>query len=129
MDGIWGKLIAWGKCCIYIRRTSSSHFFVLGFIDVFNIFQVISGRCLLVIEGMITTLFWQRVNQFLRSTTLYMPIIWQGSFNYPFEIFGFNRPGIEPGTSQTRSKCSTMHEDTSLVKLHAINHTENMHCY
>ena len=41
------------------------------------------------------TLFWQRLNQFLRWTTLYMTSIWQGSFNYQFEIFGLNRSGIE----------------------------------
>ena len=44
------------------------------------------------------TLFWQRVNQFLRWTTLYMSNVWQGGFNHQFEIVGFTRPGIEPGS-------------------------------
>ena len=46
------------------------------------------------------TLFWQRVNQFLRWTTLYMSSVGQGSFNYQFEIFGLTRPVIEPGHLQ-----------------------------
>ena len=43
------------------------------------------------------TMFWQRVNQFLRWTTIYMASIWQWSFNYQFEIVGLTRPRIEPG--------------------------------
>ena len=42
------------------------------------------------------TLFWQRVNQFLCWTTLYMSSVRQGSFNYHFEIFGLTWPEIEP---------------------------------
>ena len=37
-----------------------------------------------------------------------MSSFWRGSFNYQFEVFGFTRPGIEPGTFQTLSECSTM---------------------
>ena len=42
------------------------------------------------------TLFWQRVNKFLRWTNLFMSSIWQGSFKYQFEIFGLTLLGIEP---------------------------------
>ena len=41
------------------------------------------------------TLFWQRGNQILHWTTVYVSSIRQGSFNYQFGIFGLARPGIE----------------------------------
>ena len=48
-------------------------------------------------------LFWHRVNQ----STLYMSSVWQGSFNYRFEIFGLTRPGNEPGPPRHRANSLT----------------------
>ena len=106
-------------------------FVVYWFYVPFNIFQVIhvSWQCLLETEIIITIvlcwlteishrrlsrmishpviLYWQRVNQFWRWIILYMSIIWQGNFNYQFEISGFIRPGFEPGASQSRGEWPT----------------------
>ena len=48
------------------------------------------------------TLFWQRVNQFLRCTTLICRAF-DDRFNYQFEIFGLIWPGIELRTCQTQT--------------------------
>ena len=92
----------------------------VGYTVHFNTFQVISGRCLLVAEVMITTLwccltkishrrhscmishlitlFWKWVNQFLHLATLYMSNIY---FKYVVWVGRESNP--------TRSDCSTYH--------------------
>ena len=93
-----------------LRETQQSFCVCIGFINMpFNTFQVISGRWLLVTEGMAIysagSLKFQTastvvrypapshysgngVNKFFHWPTLYISCIWQWSFNYSFEIFG-----------------------------------------
>ena len=91
------------------NRECDNHFIVLSHWNITPQAQSMISRTV--------TLFWQRVNQFLRWTTLSMSSIWQGSFNYQLEIFGLTLPGIEPGTSQIQSKCAG-HMNTIMLNVY-----------
>ena len=99
------------------------HIFVcIGFNILLTHFRLYQDGACLQLQGMkastpqaqsydipsAVTLFWQRAKAFiLRWIALYMSSIWQGNFNYLFEICDVTRPGIESGTSQTRCEWST----------------------